>query len=315
MSIPSRKQFTIGRRPVLMAAAGLAGAAALDAPVLAGSSGRAAHLPIPEPVPDYVALGKTISIPTGEVWYCDSGGDGDVVVLLHPATGSGLIWENQWLALVEAGYRVIAYSRIGHWGSDPIDPDNPGHGAQDLKDLLDLLGIERFHGVGTAAGGLYITDFAVSWSEMLLSMTSACAISGFNDPAFLAKLDVDMPPDHQSMPEWFKEVGPLYRSANPEGLKKWIDLEHIGRSRPARFQPKINGISWEEASRITAPVMLMVGGADLYVAPALMRMAVPHFRSCEFHVIPNAGHSAYWETPREFNSLLLNFLQEHRLKA
>ena len=41
-------------------------------------------------------------------------GGGQPIVLLHPATGSGLIWAYQQPAFVKAGYRVIAYSRRGY---------------------------------------------------------------------------------------------------------------------------------------------------------------------------------------------------------
>src|SRR5215218_3654543 len=64
--------------------------------------------PIPTQVP---AKEGVAEIPDTRLWYWDTGGDGAPIVLLHPATGSGLIWGYQQPVLAKAGYRVIAYSR------------------------------------------------------------------------------------------------------------------------------------------------------------------------------------------------------------
>jgi len=43
------------------------------------------------------------SIADTHLWYWDTGGEGAPVVLLHPASGSGLIWGYQQSALAKAG--------------------------------------------------------------------------------------------------------------------------------------------------------------------------------------------------------------------
>src|SRR6516164_10016249 len=59
------------------------------------------------------------------LWYWDTGGQGEPVVLLHPASGSGLIWLYQQPVFAKAGYRVISYSRRGYYGSAPVDRMRP----------------------------------------------------------------------------------------------------------------------------------------------------------------------------------------------
>ena len=48
-----------------------------------------AVVPLPAPVP---ATEARATLPDTRLWYWDTGGDGTPVVLVHPATGSGLIW-------------------------------------------------------------------------------------------------------------------------------------------------------------------------------------------------------------------------------
>ena len=115
--------------------------------------------------------------------YSDTGGDGAVVVLLHPNTGSLAVWAYQRPALMAAGFRVIAYSRRGHLGSDPGPEEAPGTGSGDLLALLDHLGLDRVHLMGTAAGAIVALDFALCYASRTLSATLACTILGITDPA------------------------------------------------------------------------------------------------------------------------------------
>lgn len=296
------------RRKFLMQAAGVTGALMIASP--AAAEDLVASLLPPEP-----AGGKVMDVGGTKLYYLDSGGPGEVVVLLHSMTGSARSWDKQIPALTAAGYRVVSYSRRGHWGSSRIDPAAPGNGVDDLKGLLDGLGIKKFHGVGTAGGGYYLMDFAVKWHRMLQSMTLACSILAINEPEFVAKMNRGIPPGLRQLPESFREVSPAYRAADPDGLARWEALEHIARFDKTIMQPRMHGVTWQEAASITAPVMLIAGGSDLFVTPALMDFAAPHYRSCESHVISNAGHSAYWEDPRSFNALVLNFLARHGIQA
>ena len=64
-------------------------------------------VPIPEQVP---AKEGMAALPDTNLGYWDTGGTGEPVVFLHPASGSALIWLYQQPVFAKAGYRVIAYS-------------------------------------------------------------------------------------------------------------------------------------------------------------------------------------------------------------
>ncbi len=92
--------------------------------------------------------------PDARLWYWDTGGTGDAVVLCHPASQGCRIWKHQRDAFAQAGYRVIAYARRGYDRSDTGLADRPGTLVGDLANLLTCLGIQRAHILGAAAGGL-----------------------------------------------------------------------------------------------------------------------------------------------------------------
>jgi non-heme chloroperoxidase len=74
-----------------------------------------------------------------DIYYEDQG-SGQPVVLIHGYPLNGHSWERQTTALLEAGYRVIAYDRRG-WGqsSQPTTGHDYDTYAADLNELLEQL--------------------------------------------------------------------------------------------------------------------------------------------------------------------------------
>jgi pimeloyl-ACP methyl ester carboxylesterase len=241
--------------------------------------------------------------------YWDTGGTGQAIVLLHPATGSKDIWAYQRGVFAAAGFRVIGYSRRGHAGSDR-GPDQPTvSAADDLAALVDHLELDRFHILGSAAGGFVVPDFALSHPERLLSMTIACSQGGGTDPEYRAAIRRISATGFSDMPSSFRELGPSYRAANPEGMAAWEALEHASKHGARIRQPGRNELTWEAIGRIQTRALVFTGCADLYLPPALMLQYASHLPNVQTAIISEAGHSAYWEQYEAFNSLVLDFLR------
>ena len=120
-------------------------------------------------------------------------------------------------------------------------------------------------------------------------------------------------PQFEALPPEFREVGPSYRAANPEGTRRWIELEHMSRppGPPAPAQPLRNRITFSLLETITSPTLLLTGDADLFAPPAVMRLFKARIKNAEAVVVPEAGHSAYWEQPEIFNRTVLDFIRKH----
>ena len=99
----------------------------------------------------------------------------------------------------------------------------PGTGADDLLALVNHLGIDRFHLVGTAAGGIVALDFAVSFPQRLRSLVVANSIGGVQDEDYLELGRRLRPPQFNALPPDVRELGPSYRAANPSGTARWLD--------------------------------------------------------------------------------------------
>ena len=258
--------------------------------------------------------GKFADVPGARLWYLDTGGNGTPVVLLHAATGSSAVWDYQVPALTKAGYRVIAYDRRG-FGRTTVTPGGPqpGTGADDLRALLDHLKIDRCHLVATAAGGFVAWDFALAFPNRLRSLVVANSIGAVQDDDYLELGRRLRPPDFAKMPADFRELGPSYRASNPEGTKRWLELERTNRQEgtaPVTQETKVR-VTFALLETIAVPTLLMTGDADLYAPPAVMRLFAARVKGAESIVVSEAGHSAYWEQPEVFNRSVLTFMRKH----
>lgn len=252
------------------------------------------------------------ALPEVRLAYLDSGGTGEPVVLLHPASGSKAVWGRQLPALAAAGYRAIAPSRRGHLGSEPGPEEAPGTASGDLAALLDLLGIGRCHLLGSAAGGMVALDFALSHPGRTLTLTLACTVFGLTDPDYVARSEALRPPGFADLPVAFRELGPSYRFADPDGVAAWAALAAAAVPGRRVHQPPASRITLAALAGLDMPCLLLTGDADLYAPPAAQRLVAAHLRRAETRVIAEAGHAAHWEQPAAFNAALLDFLGRHR---
>jgi len=275
----------------------------------AGAALLAARLPAADAPPGSAGLAH---LPGVDLWYSDTGGSGETVVLLHPLTGSGHVWEHQQPALARAGYRVIAYSRRGFRGSSAGPADRPGTGADDLQALADRLGLDRFHVVGTAGGAFVAAAFAASRAARVRTLTLACSIVRVKDAALdrlVAALGLPM---LDRLPADLRELGPTFRATDPAGHARWQALAAVARPDAALpAQPSGPPVTRADLARMVMPVLLMAGEADLIAPPPIARLLAGMIPRSELVLLPECGHSAYWERPDLFNAALLRFLRRH----
>ena len=93
-----------------------------------------------------------LSVPVqgGHLWADDTGGDGPVLVFLHPGWGDSSIWLPV-LERLPSHYRVISYDTRG-FGKSPA-PAAPFSQLGDLAAVLDHCGADRVVLVGHSGGG------------------------------------------------------------------------------------------------------------------------------------------------------------------
>ena len=298
----------------------LLGAGAALAAVCAGDAGRARIAAAEARVDPLVPVAIPPQVPAKEgmaqladtrLWFWDTGGTGEPIVLLHPASGSGLIWGYQQPVFAKAGYRVISYSRRGYFNSAPVDRAKPGIGSEDLHQLVEFLGLGKLHLVASAAGGSIASDYAFSHPDRLLSLTVSSNQFGVAEgeiPAAGARI---RPKIWDEIPVEIREVGPSYRAVNPEGFRLWVELERKSGMLDGVRQSLKNRITAAMLGTLHVPTLVISGAADLATPPSIARMIAAAIPNAELVVASESGHSVYWEQPDVFNRAVLAFIAKH----
>ena len=270
---------------------------------------------------------RVVDLPTGPVFYRDSGGEGVPMVFLHAASGSSLMWQHQIPAFTQAGYRFVAIDYRG------VDGKN---GLFDWSDQIDALvtklALPRFHLLGTAAGGGAAFQYALAFESKVRSLVVANSHGNVIDRDYVEMgKRTRPPPQFDQLPLEFRELGPSYRAANPDGVARWLALSAANPGADAAARARAAGelagpqspeagrfalsperaVTWSKLENLKVPTLIVTGDADLYMPPSVLRMFVAHIKHAESAVIAETGHSSYWENPEPFNRAVLAFIRKH----
>jgi pimeloyl-ACP methyl ester carboxylesterase len=141
----------------------------------------------------------------------------------------------------------------------------------------------------------------------------ANSIGGVQDEDYLELGRRLRPPQFASLPPDVRELGPSYRAANPNGTARWLALEKVSRPQgtPPPTQTFRNRLTFALLETIAMPTLLLTGDADLYSPPAVLRLFAARIKHAESVIVPEVGHSTYWEQPDLFNQKVLEFIAKH----
>jgi pimeloyl-ACP methyl ester carboxylesterase len=254
-----------------------------------------------------------VELPGVNLWFTDTGGAGAPIVLLHANTGTSAAWAAQTDAFAQAGYRVIAFDRRG-WGKStaiPASGTQPGSIAGDLDALVAQLKLDRFHLLGVAGGGFAALDYAAWRPQRLRSLVVGGSTGSIKDKEiadFIARIEI---PELRKQPAVYREVAASYRGANPEGTRRWIEIDEHSRQPDAPAQPLHTPNTLAKIATIPTATLIIAADADLLAPPALMRIWAAYVKNHEWAVMQDAGHAMAWEQPDTFNKIVLDFLSRH----
>jgi pimeloyl-ACP methyl ester carboxylesterase len=258
-----------------------------------------------------ITTGK-IDVGDASLPYWDTGGAGAPLILMHPFAGSLESWPTQQAAFAGAGFRVIAYSRRGVGATERTT--SPINHAEDLRRVLDALGIQRAQFVTVAGGATVVADFLISHPDRVASAVLACSLISYQDPVLLAARRAAAPapsPQGQRPPPAERELSKVYRDTNPEGTRRWIEIQQRAQSAGLAPTAQTNEVTLEAIAATGVPILLIAGEYDHLLTPEMLDVIAARLPNAQPHLIRNAGHQAHWEQPDAFNALVLDFLRRH----
>lgn len=244
----------------------------------------------------------------------DAAGDGPVLVLLHSAVCDRRMWDPQWTALVDAGYRVVRCDFRG-FGRTPL-PDRRHNDAEDVLDLLDALGIRQAALIASSYGGRVAVEIAARRPDRVSAMALLCpglpghepsaelrafgeredALLEAGDIAGAVELNVDtwLGPDADEAVR--EEVRGMQRHA--------FEVQLAAPEGAGRNEVEIG------LSAIKAPALAVSGGHDLADFRQIAAQLPDLLADAQHLELPWAAHLPSLERPAPVTELLTGFLRE-----
>lgn len=278
----------------------------------------------------------SVDLPAGTLHYRMLGESGPPVVLLHGGGIDNGDWMWRWLAPdLAADHRVYVIDQPKHGRSWPWHARADQSGQEDmLAAMMDHWGLESATLVGLSLGGATALGYALQHPERVhrLVLTSTGGLQHRVQSHELAWLSLRTPLSWlisrsmtaQSMRRWVRtkvafaeyvpqaDVEALADGAAEELLTKrahgghmfcdWNRFETAPRHHRANFMSRI--------PELPHPILFVHGEDDAAVPVRYPREAAAAAPRGRLAVIPQAGHFVPVERPREYASVVREFLSE-----
>lgn len=257
-----------------------------------------------------------------EIFY-ESDGDGYPIVLVHGSWNDHFSWMGVVPGLTES-FRVIAYDRRGHGGSD-----KPGEGTRrvdedDLAALIENLDIAPAHVAGSSFGASITLSLASRRPELFRSVIAhEPPLMGIvDDPEARAELDKSRPT--------IDAVLELIRSGDAAaGARKFVEELAMGpgvwETLPAPMQRafETNAPTWlneqsdpgwavldlDALSRFSGPALLTGGDQSPIWFSAILDRLGATMKKAQRRTYAGAGHVPHVSHPADYVKTVTDFIK------
>ena len=262
----------------------------------------------------------TVSCNGIDLNYADTG-TGPPLVFLNGLAGDHLYWMGQVRALSRR-FRCLAMDNrdVGR-SSYATTPYTIGDLADDVACLLDGIGVPSAHVVGLSLGGMIAQELALRHPERVRSLFLVGTLA-HADAWFTATLDAfslirrqvpDTPAFFIALLPWLVS----HRYFEQPSRIDWLRALLQGNPHPQRldgFFRQLDAIrrhdTLERLPGVRCPLLAAAGEDDMIAPPRYARQIAQRVPHARLEVLPGVGHAPPIEAPRQFNTLLGDFLTQ-----
>ena len=257
----------------------------------------------------------TASINGIDLFYTSSG-QGTPIVFAHGVGGNHASWHYQ-TPFFSRWYQVLAIDHRG-FGNTTDVPDSPGRFAfvDDLEGLLDHLGIEKTVLVAQSMGGWTCLGFALRHPDRVLALVMADSLGNISTPGRLQERLAEVRGATENLSQADRVVSKAFQEREPGRTQLYLNIASFNASN--RFNLRggpSEPATTERLAQLKMPVLFIVGEHDVLVPPDVVELGHQLVPGAKMAMIPDAGHSAYFERPDAFNQVVYHFLREAGLGA
>ncbi len=237
------------------------------------------------------------------------------IMLTHGAGGQHAIWFQQVPVFADAGYCVVTWDCRG-FGNSSFRSGIHGCDAAvaDMTAVLDAAGVDRTHLVGQSMGGWWVTAFTLAHPERTATLTISNTVGGLwtdeltqhfaNWARASAGFAADVLGVHSAL-------GPTFCAEEPAQAFLYQQMNTFHTPPMAEIGKALMGshVKHADLDATGVPVQLITSDEDALFPAPLVIDSVKRLRDARIVEITPAGHSAYFERPRDYNAAVLAHAQ------
>jgi pimeloyl-ACP methyl ester carboxylesterase len=246
--------------------------------------------------------------------YYEVHGGGYPLVFIHGGGGNTIAWFQQ-VPFFSRNYKVITVDLRGFKNSHCApDLGHPRFFADDMRAILDAEGLPH---------AAFICQSLGAWAGLRLAVqspqrVSSLFINGSPTPAYSETNWKVMERSNAIFLEgrFGRDSGIGFNrnllEKNPELMFLYSQIKDL--NPPFNSQTMMDDsvkIYPADLKDFKIPTLVTGGAHDDFLNPKSHLHVASLIPGAETHTFANAGHSAYFETPKEFNEVLLKFLERH----
>lgn len=265
-----------------------------------------------------MSLRNELTLPDASLFYTVAG-TGDPLLLIHGNFNDHQIWEEQ--ASLAAHYQVICPDLRGYGQSST--PTKPFSYVEDLKSLIDSLHLNKVTLIGSSLGGSISLDFAIAYPNLVKALVLvAPAVSGNAYPASMTwngiknYLLIRFKGKKEAIETFI--MNPFWQYFFPDPTKQQAYARVLRNVRNpnnfCRVSPRHMTVNKPYAksrlSGIRIPTLIIISDHDHPHNIETANLLHREIKDSSKIVIPDCGHLPFVEKPQQFNSLVLQFLQQ-----
>jgi non-heme chloroperoxidase len=235
--------------------------------------------------------------------HCIVQGEGDPLLLLHGALGTGATHFRGQIEEFASTYRVIVPDFLGYGKSQrrPVfDEDFYERDAEDVVALIQHLGLPPVHLCGFSDGAIVAMKVT---GTLMADVRSLVLVGG---SAILDEHSMDG--TRKLAPADVLPRGLQRALARAHGEPYWRQLVVSYVAAAERLYARGNDIALDSLANIDCPTLIVQGELDSSVGIEHAHMLHGSIRGSELEVFTGVGHELHREKPEAFNRRVLRFL-------
>src|SRR4051812_18156292 len=250
----------------------------------------------------------------GIEFYYEEHGAGPPLVFAHGAGGNHAIWYQQ-VPFFARSWRTITFDHRGFGHSDDLNGMGRGSFVEDLRALLDHLGIEKTALVAQSMGGNTCMGFAVKYPQRVSALVMADTLAGIALGGELGERQRRNAEATRDLPQLDRVVSRSLPLRDPAKAELYLQVASFNKenatrltANPGAVPPEALTLEQVTATAKAVPMLFLVGAEDILQPPEIVRAASRMVPNARYALVPDAGHSVYFEQPSVFNFEVERFL-------